>query len=202
MTNGIFHDIDTLDHRETCTNTGLFRAVYNRVGIDDLNDRDEHWMSEALLLARQAADIDEVPVGAVLINEQNELIASGHNQPISANDPTAHAEIIVLREAAKKLNNYRLPNTTLYVTLEPCTMCVGALVQARVKRIVYGAVEPKTGAIESAHRLFDTGNYNHKPEIQGGVLADHCSSLLSDFFQKKRNQKREFRKGKKTLAKS
>ena len=151
-------------------------------------------MSRALLLAEQAAEKDEVPVGAVLINEQNGLIAGGHNQPISANDPTAHAEIIVLREAAKKLNNYRLPNTTLYVTLEPCTMCVGALVQARVKRVVYGAVEPKTGAIESAHRLFDKGNYNHKPEIQGGVLADQCSSLLSDFFQKKRNQKKELKK--------
>ena len=151
-------------------------------------------MSKALLLAKQASEADEVPVGAVLINEENELIASGHNQPISACDPTAHAEIIVLREAAKKLNNYRLPNTTLYVTLEPCTMCVGALVQARVNRIVYGAVEAKTGAIESAHQLFDNGIYNHKPEIQGGVLADQCSSLLSTFFQKKRNQKKELKK--------
>ena len=148
-------------------------------------------MSEALTLARQAAEKDEVPVGAVLINEDNELIASGHNQPISACDPTAHAEIVVLREAAKKLNNYRLPGTTLYVTLEPCTMCVGALVQARVKRIVYGAVEPKTGAIESAHCLFDEGGFNHKPEIKGGVLADQCSSLLSDFFKMKRQQKRQ-----------
>ena len=143
-------------------------------------------MSEALALARQAAEKDEVPVGAVLINDNNELIASGHNQPIGASDPTAHAEIIVLREAARKLNNYRLPNTTLYVTLEPCTMCVGALVQARVKRIVYGAVEPKTGAIESAHQLFDNGNYNHKPEIEGGILTDQCSSLLSSFFHAKR----------------
>ena len=147
-------------------------------------------MAEALLLARQAAEKDEVPVGAVLINEENKLIASGHNQPISASDPTAHAEIVVLREAARKLNNYRLPNTTLYVTLEPCTMCVGALVQARVKRVVYGAVEPKTGAVESAHQLFDKGDFNHKPEIEGGVLADQCSSLLSDFFSHKREIKR------------
>ena len=143
----------------------------------------------AVSLAKLAEENDEVPVGAVLINENNQLIASGHNQPISTCDPTAHAEIIVLREAAGKLGNYRLPGTTLYVTLEPCTMCVGALVQARVKRIVYGAVEPKTGAIESAHQLFDKGSYNHQPEITGAVLKDECSSLLSDFFEQKRKLK-------------
>jgi tRNA(adenine34) deaminase len=148
-------------------------------------------MAEALLMARQAAAKDEVPVGAVLINEDNELIASGHNQPISAIDPTAHAEIVVLREAAKKLNNYRLPDTTLYVTLEPCTMCVGALVQARVKRIVYGAIEPKTGAIESAHQLFKEGGFNHIPELTGGVLKVECASLLSEFFSAKRALKRK-----------
>lgn len=151
---------------------------------------DEYWMSQALLQAKLAAELDEVPVGAVLINVNNELIAEGHNQPISANDPTAHAEIIVLRSAASKLNNYRLPNTTLYVTLEPCTMCVGALVQARVKRIVYGAVEPKTGAVESAHRLFSEGKFNHNPEISSGVRKQECSSLLSAFFEQKRRQKR------------
>lgn len=151
---------------------------------------DEYWMSQALLQARLAAVCDEVPVGAVLTNEENELIAEGHNQPISSVDPTAHAEIIVLRGAARKLNNYRLPNTTLYVTLEPCTMCVGALVLARVKRIVYGAVEPKTGAIESAHRLFEESKFNHIPEIFGGICRDECSALLSDFFENKRQQKR------------
>ncbi len=147
-------------------------------------------MSQALAQARLAAESDEVPVGAVLINEDNELIAEGHNQPIGACDPTAHAEIIVLREAARKLNNYRLPNTTLYVTLEPCTMCVGALVQARVKRIVYGAGEPKTGAIQSAHQLFETGKFNHIPEITDGFCEDESSSLLSDFFENKRQQKK------------
>jgi len=152
---------------------------------------DEHWMAQALLLAKQAEEKGEVPVGAVLINEKNALIAVGHNQPISACDPTAHAEIVVLREAARKLKNYRLPDTTLYVTLEPCTMCVGALVQARVRRIVYGAVEPKTGAIESAHQLFDQGKFNHWPEITGGVLKDACSSLLSGFFEQKRELKRQ-----------
>ncbi len=147
-------------------------------------------MSQALLQALQAAEYDEVPVGAILINEENHLVAEGHNQPIGACDPTAHAEIIVLREAARKLNNYRLQGTTMYVTLEPCTMCVGALVQARVKRIVYGAVEPKTGAIESAHQLFGAGKFNHIPETTGGVRKDECSSLLSAFFENKRQQKR------------
>lgn len=151
---------------------------------------DDYWMSKALLQAQQAAGRDEVPVGAVLVDQANELIAEAYNQPISLLDPTAHAEINVLRMAAKKLNNYRLPNTTLYVTLEPCTMCVGALVHARVKRIVYGAQEPKAGAISSAHQLFDSGFYNHVPEVTGGVRAKACSSLLSGFFENRRLQKK------------
>ena len=148
-------------------------------------------MRQALQQAQLAASRNEVPVGAVLVSKAGELIASGHNQPIMAHDPTAHAEILVLRAAAQLLKNYRLPDTTLYVTLEPCTMCVGALVQARVGRLVYGAVEPKTGAIESAHQLFDGGHYNHYPEVQGGVLESECSSLLSDFFEQKRQHKRK-----------
>ncbi len=150
---------------------------------------DEYWMSIALEQAKLAAEHDEIPVGAVLINENNILIAKGHNQPIEACDPTAHAEIIVLREAARKLINYRLPGTTLYVTLEPCTMCVGALVQARVKRIVYGALEPKTGAIESAYQLFREGRFNHIPELFGGVCKDNCSFLMRTFFEQKRRLK-------------
>jgi tRNA(adenine34) deaminase len=121
------------------------------------------------------------------VDAAGELIAAGHNQPISACDPSAHAEIVVLRAAAQKLGNYRLPDTTLYVTLEPCTMCVGALVHARVGRLVYGAAEPKTGAIESAQRLFETGKFNHQPELKAGVLANECSALLSQFFAKKRS---------------
>jgi tRNA(adenine34) deaminase len=151
---------------------------------------DGTYMELALEQAHRAYEQDEVPVGAVLVSENSVLIAVGHNQPISTSDPTAHAEIIVLRAAAKKLGNYRLPNTTLYVTLEPCTMCVGALVQARVSRIVYGASEPKTGAIESAHQLFENGDYNHVPEISGGVRQAECSSLLSRFFEQKRQQKK------------
>ena len=151
---------------------------------------DLEWMRQALAQARIAAESDEVPVGAILVDSTGELIAAGHNQPISANDPSAHAEIVVLRAAAQKLGNYRLPDTTLYVTLEPCTMCVGAMVHARVGRLVYGAAEPKTGAIESAQQLFETGRFNHQPELEAGVLANECSALLSQFFAKKRLAKK------------
>ncbi|MCP4387525.1 MAG: tRNA adenosine(34) deaminase TadA [Gammaproteobacteria bacterium] len=147
-------------------------------------------MQQALAQAQAAAAKDEVPVGAVLVDDSGEMIAAGHNQPIGASDPSAHAEIVVLRAAAKKLGNYRLPGTTLYVTLEPCVMCVGALVHARVGRLVYGATEPKTGAIESAQRLFETGEFNHKPEIVSGVLAEECATLMSEFFANKRATKK------------
>jgi len=143
-------------------------------------------MQQALAQARIAAGMNEVPVGAVLVDANGELLAAGHNQPISACDPSAHAEIVTLRQAALKLNNYRLPGTTLYVTLEPCTMCVGALVHARVKRLVYAASEPRSGAIESAQRLFETGEYNHRPEIEGGLLAAESSALLTAFFKARR----------------
>lgn len=151
---------------------------------------DEDWMRCALVEAEKAAEIDEVPVGAVLVDADGSLIAGGFNQPIRAHDPSAHAEIVALREAAQKLQNYRLPNTTLYVTVEPCTMCVGALVHARVARIVFGAIEPKTGALESAQRLFETGTFNHRPQVDGGVLADECGALLSEFFADKRREKK------------
>ena len=154
---------------------------------------DEYWMRQALQQAQRAAHCDEVPVGAVLVDKSGELIACGHNQPITTLDPTAHAEIMVIREAAKRLQNYRLPDTTLYVTLEPCAMCVGALVQARVSRIVFGALEPKTGAIQSAHRFFESAQFNHYPEILGGVLDAECSHLMSRFFQLKRQAKKSLK---------
>ena len=143
-------------------------------------------MRAALAQARIAADKGEVPVGAVLVDAAGELLAAGHNQPIGACDPSAHAEMVTLRAAARKIGNYRLPDTTLYVTLEPCTMCVGVLVHARVKRLVYAAREPRTGAIESAQRLFETGEYNHYPEIEGGVLAEESSAMLTAFFKARR----------------
>ena len=160
-------------------------AVGDRMGVGD-----EGWMRAALQQARIGAGSGEVPVGAVLVDADGELIAAGHNQPISSHDPSAHAEIVVLRAAARKLANYRLPGTTLYVTIEPCVMCVGAIVHARVARLVYGATEPKTGAIESAQRLFETGEFNHRPEIEGGVLADECGAILSRFFENKRALKK------------
>jgi tRNA(adenine34) deaminase len=147
---------------------------------------DSDWMQQALAQASIAASMSEVPVGAVLVDADGELLAAGHNQPISACDPSAHAEIVTLRQGALKLSNYRLPDTTLYVTLEPCTMCVGALVHARVKRLVYAAREPRSGAIESAQRLFETGEYNHRPEIEGGLLAADSSALLTAFFKARR----------------
>jgi tRNA(adenine34) deaminase len=143
-------------------------------------------MREALRQAQLAADRGEVPVGAVLIDVEGELLAAGHNQPIAACDPSAHAEIVTLRAAALKLANYRLPDTTLYVTLEPCTMCVGALLHARVKRLVYAAREPRTGAIESAHQLLETGEYNHRIEVEGGLLAEESSALMTAFFRARR----------------
>ncbi len=150
-------------------------------------------MELALQQAQLAAEQGEVPVGAVLVDEENQLLACGHNQPISANDPTAHAEVVALRGAAKKMNNYRLVNSTLYVTLEPCVMCVGAMVHARVKRLVYGAVEYKTGAIESACQLLQTTRFNHSIEVSSGVLQEQCAAILSDFFAQRRAVKQAAR---------
>ncbi len=143
-------------------------------------------MRRALQLAERAECEGEVPIGAVLILN-GELVAEGWNQPISTHDPTAHAEIVALRAAAAGVNNYRLPGATLYVTLEPCVMCAGALVQARVARLVYGASDPERGAAGSAFDLLASAALNHRPEVVGGVLADLCGELLRTFFQEKRD---------------
>lgn len=148
-------------------------------------DRDEHWMRQALALARRAQDLGEVPVGAVLVKDDT-LLAEGWNQPISACDPTAHAEIVALRAASQRLRNYRLTDTTLYVTLEPCAMCVGALVHARVARVVFGAFDPKSGAVSSALSLGESDKFNHRVVWQGGVLADECGDHLRAFFRLRR----------------
>jgi tRNA(adenine34) deaminase len=142
-------------------------------------------MREALLLARQAEAAGEVPVGAVLVKE-GALVGSGWNQPIAARDPTAHAEVMAMRAGAQKLGNYRLSDTTLYVTLEPCAMCAGALVHARVTRLVYGAADPKTGAAGSVFELVRSDRLNHRLEVAGGVLAEECGGLLKDFFARRR----------------
>jgi tRNA(adenine34) deaminase len=147
-------------------------------------------MQLALEQAQQAANDNEVPVGAVLVDADNQLIASGYNRPIVAHDPTAHAEIVVLRQAARAVANYRLIDTTLYVTLEPCVMCVGAMVHARVKRLVYGAAEHKTGAIESRVQLLDQALFNHQIDVQSGVLEHSCADIMSDFFARRRAEKK------------
>jgi len=147
----------------------------------------EYYMQLAIEQARLAEKIGEVPVGAVLVQD-DQLITSAHNQPISNNDPTAHAEIQLLRAAGKKLNNYRLPNTTLYVTLEPCTMCLGAMIHARVSRVVFGAYDQKTGVCGSCQDLSTSKCFNHAIEISGGVLANECKALLQKFFKARRKK--------------
>lgn len=147
------------------------------------NDID--WMQYALKLAERAQQEGEVPVGAVLVLN-DEIIGEGWNRPIAAHDPTAHAEIMALRTGAAKLGNYRLNDTTLYVTLEPCVMCAGAMVHARIKRLVFGASDPKAGAIVSAFNILDSGRLNHRVEYVGGILPDECGGMLSRFFEARR----------------
>jgi tRNA(adenine34) deaminase len=146
---------------------------------------DAEWMRHALKLARRAQELGEVPVGAVLVRGE-EVVAEGWNQPIASHDPTAHAEIVALREAARVLGNYRLAGTTLYVTLEPCVMCAGAIIHARVARVVFGAPDPKAGAVNSVYDVISNPKLNHKPAWTGGILADECSTLLQAFFRDRR----------------
>jgi len=146
---------------------------------------DFDWMARALSLAQRAAELGEVPVGAVLVRDQN-CLAEGWNQPISTHDPSAHAEIIVLRDAAQKVRNYRLPGSTLYVTLEPCAMCAGALIQARVQRVVFGAGDSRNGACGTVFNIVQNAALNHRVEIKSGVLADDCAALLRHFFRARR----------------
>ncbi|MGM0569624.1 tRNA adenosine(34) deaminase TadA [Marinobacter sp.] len=153
---------------------------------------DEHWMQRALELARFAASQGEVPVGAVVVLDGRE-VGSGYNAPISTCDPTAHAEIRALRDAAARVANYRLSGATLYVTLEPCTMCVGATVHSRVSRLVYGAAEPKGGAVQSVRKTLDEPHFNWTVAVTGGVLAEQSGQLLSEFFTARREQKRRAR---------
>ena len=147
--------------------------------------RDEQWMQIAIEEAKLALKENEIPVGAVLI-ENEKLIARAHNQPTKKNDPTAHAEIQVLRKACKAKQNYRLPKTTLYVTLEPCTMCFGAIIHARVDRIVFGAIDHKTGICRSCTNLNNETHFNHKIKITKKILEKECSQLLQSFFKLRR----------------
>jgi len=146
---------------------------------------DQYWMREALKLARKAEEQGEIPVGAIVVLENN-LIGKGWNQSITVHDPSAHAEIIAIRNAGHHIANYRLCNASLYVTLEPCTMCAGAIIHSRIKRLVYGAIDPKTGAAGSIFNVLQSDLHNHKVDITNGILADECSNILQVFFQERR----------------
>ncbi len=148
---------------------------------------DAYWMNKALELARKAEEANEVPVGAVIVKD-NQLLAEGWNQPITSHDATSHAEIMAMRAAGKKLNNYRLIDTTMYVTLEPCSMCVGAMIHARVSKVVYGAPEPRTGALGGAFDLLAANQHNHLFEVEAGVLAEESKTLLQNFFRSRRKK--------------
>lgn len=152
---------------------------------------DEVWMRHALKLAKHAESLGEIPVGAVIVDENNQIIGEGYNQPIMQHNPTAHAEIMAIEQAGQCIRNYRLVNTTLYVTLEPCIMCAGAIIHSRIHRVVYGASDYKTGAAGSYIDILSRTGINHFAQITGGILSDECSSMLSNFFQKRRQQKKQ-----------
>ena len=155
--------------------------------MSELNDA--YWMKQALALAQKAWDQGEVPVGAILVLD-DEVIGQGWNRPITRHDPTAHAEIMALQQGGQIVQNYRLLNATLYVTLEPCVMCAGAMVHSRIKRLVYGASDLKTGAAGSLLDVLRHPGMNHQIEITAGVMANECSDMLSQFFQQRREQKK------------
>ena len=160
---------------------------------------DEYWMQFAYEQANLAASQDEIPVGAVIVS-QGKVIGAGYNAPIKLSDPTAHAEIQALRSACQAIDNYRLPDdATLYVTLEPCTMCVGALIHARIQRVVFATTEPKAGSLVSARQLLENGYYNHKFTFEQGCMQTQCASQLSDFFKRRRDEKRKIRASKTSL---
>jgi tRNA(adenine34) deaminase len=146
---------------------------------------DRQFMQQALNQAKLAAAAGEVPVGAVLVRD-GQVISTGFNQPITNSDPSAHAEMMALRAAAHSESNYRLPGTTLYVTLEPCTMCAGAMLHARVERVVFGAVDPKTGAAGSVLNVFSEKQINHQTQVEGGIMGEECGQVLRDFFKERR----------------
>ena len=150
--------------------------------------QDQHFMREALALAAEGAALGEVPVGAVLVHQGQDgvVVGRGFNCPISSHDPSAHAEMVAIRAAAQAVDNYRLPGSTLYVTLEPCSMCAGLIVHARVQRVVYGATEPKAGVVLSRGQFFAQDFLNHRVLVEGGVLAEDCGALLSAFFKARR----------------
>lgn len=166
--------------------SGDIIAVMNETNATSEHARDIRWMAHALMLARRAAAEGEVPVGAVIVKDEV-IVGEGWNRPIGLHDPTAHAEIQAMRSAAAALGNYRLPGTTLYVTLEPCPMCAGAMVHARIGRVVFGAADPRSGAAGSVFSLLQGTPLNHQCAVHGGVLGEECGALLKGFFRERRN---------------
>ncbi len=158
-------------------------------------ETDEYWMRMALQAACEAQDLGEVPVGACLVTAKDEVLAIAGNRTITNNDPTAHAEVLALRGAAAKIGNYRLTETVLYTTIEPCAMCAGALVNARIKRLVFGAHDERFGAVESVFQLCDSSSLNHQIEITKGVLASECKRLIQEFFKGRREKERRGKPG-------
>lgn len=156
------------------------------INSDLMLEADESWMWRAIHVAREAEKLGEVPVGAVLVDSQGKILAATSNRTIKDNDPTAHAEILALRTAATRTGNYRLPGSTMYSTIEPCAMCAGALVNARVGTLVFGAHDTRFGAVETHFRVCDSPALNHRLEIRSGVLAESCRRLMQDFFKNRR----------------
>ena len=157
-----------------------------REGSEPPSPADERWMREALRAAREAAERGEVPVGACVVGAEGSLLSAAGNRTRADCDPTAHAEVLALREAARRAGNYRLRGAVVYSTVEPCAMCAGALVQARVARLVYGARDEKAGAVESVFRVCDASSLNHRMELTPGVLGDECRALMQEFFRVRR----------------
>ncbi|MVF14187.1 tRNA adenosine(34) deaminase TadA [Ketobacter sp. MCCC 1A13808] len=161
--------------------------------MNSFSQQDVHWMQRALQLAQQAADQQEVPVGAVIVRDE-QVLGEGYNCPISTCDPSAHAEMVALRKACEYERNYRIPGATLYVTVEPCSMCAGALLHGRVDRIVFGTPEPKAGAVISAQQFFDQPFVNYRIQYQGGCLEPECSQMMTDFFEQRRRLKKQLKR--------
>lgn len=151
---------------------------------------DEKYMKEAIKQAKKAESIDEVPIGAIIVHN-NKIIARAHNLRESKQNAVAHAEVLAIQKACKKIGSWRLENCTLYVTLEPCPMCSGAILQSRIKRVVYGASDPKGGCIESCMKMYETKGFNHYPEVTSGILKEECSILLKNYFKQKREEKKQ-----------
>ncbi len=173
-------------HYRTYPAWHFFVMSTEKAKISLVTEKDEYWMGIALEQARMAASLDEVPVGACVVSDEDDLLAAASNRTIIDNDPTAHAEVLAIRAAAERLGNYRLTGTTLYTTIEPCAMCAGTLVNARVRRLVFGAPDERYGAVVTHFGLCDSPLLNHRLEITAGVLLEDCRSLMKDFFRKKR----------------